>query len=182
MSSKVNPSDQLIQLMNEASIWQGNIKLNRNEVLVEAGQKEDRLFYVESGSIRVTLDSGAEEHTIRLGYSGNIIAALDSFITGGPTQFSIQALKQTELRFVKKEVYMNWIQVDASRKELWDWVNSMLILQQMEREVDILTENPAERLKRVLARSPKLFQEVPHKYIAMYLRMSPETLSRIKKS
>ncbi|MDN5424225.1 MAG: Crp/Fnr family transcriptional regulator, partial [Chryseobacterium sp.] len=30
--------------------------------------------------------------------------------------------------------------------------------------------------------SPKLFQDVPNKYIANYLRMSPDTLSRLKKS
>ena len=51
-----------------------------------------------------------------------------------------------------------------------------------EREVDLLTSSPAERLERVRKRSPQLFQEVPHKYIASYLRMSPETLSRMLKS
>ncbi|MEO0734297.1 MAG: Crp/Fnr family transcriptional regulator, partial [Bacteroidota bacterium] len=34
--------------------------------------------------------------------------------------------------------------------------------------------------RRVLARSPRLFQEIPAKYIANYLRMTPETLSRIR--
>jgi hypothetical protein len=43
-----------------------------------------------------------------------------------------------------------------------------------------LINAPAERYERVLKRSPKLFQEVPNKYIANYLRMSPETLSRLK--
>jgi len=57
-----------------------------------------------------------------------------------------------------------------------------LVLQQMEREVDILTSSPAERLRRVMVRSPRLFQEIPSKYIASYLRMSAETLSRISKS
>jgi hypothetical protein len=56
------------------------------------------------------------------------------------------------------------------------------VLQQMERERDILTSSPLERYKRVLERSPQLFQEIPNKYIASYLRMTPETLSRIKKS
>jgi len=37
-------------------------------------------------------------------------------------------------------------------------------------------------LERVLTRSPQLFQEIPHKYIAAYLRMSPETLSRLLNS
>jgi hypothetical protein len=55
-----------------------------------------------------------------------------------------------------------------------------LVLQQLEREKDLLINAPAERYERVLKRSPKLFQEVPNKYIANYLRMSPETLSRLK--
>ncbi|HEU5148245.1 MAG TPA: Crp/Fnr family transcriptional regulator, partial [Chryseosolibacter sp.] len=57
-----------------------------------------------------------------------------------------------------------------------------LITQQIEREVDLLIHSPAERLKRVLERSPNLFQEIPLKYIASYLRMTPETLSRIRNS
>ena len=57
-----------------------------------------------------------------------------------------------------------------------------LFLDQFEREIDLLTASPEERYLRVLKRSPKVFQEVPHKYIAEYLRMTPETLSRIKKS
>ena len=56
-----------------------------------------------------------------------------------------------------------------------------LIYQQMERERDILTSSPLERYKRVLSRSPQLFQEIPNKHIASYLRMTPETLSRLKK-
>jgi CRP/FNR family transcriptional regulator, anaerobic regulatory protein len=57
-----------------------------------------------------------------------------------------------------------------------------LLTQQIEREVDLLTASPTERLSRVLKRSPNLFQEVPLKYIANYLRMTPETLSRIRNS
>jgi hypothetical protein len=57
-----------------------------------------------------------------------------------------------------------------------------MIIGQLEREVDLLTNDPAERYRRVLNRSPRLFQEVPAKYIANYLRMTPETMSRIKKT
>jgi CRP-like cAMP-binding protein len=65
---------------------------------------------------------------------------------------------------------------------LYSVLLEQLVLQQMEREQDLLITSPVERYQRVLERSPMLFQEVPHKYIAAYLRMSPETLSRIKKS
>lgn len=56
-------------------------------------------------------------------------------------------------------------------------LNSML-----EREIDLLTSSPFERYNRILERSPQVFQEIPLKYIASYLRMTPETLSRLRKS
>ena len=56
------------------------------------------------------------------------------------------------------------------------------ITQQIDREIDILIPSPTERLNRVLKRSPNVFQHVPLKYIASYLRMKPETLSRIRNS
>jgi hypothetical protein len=64
----------------------------------------------------------------------------------------------------------------------WQSVLESLILQQMNREIDLLISSPKERFDRVLARSPRLFQEVASRYIANYLRMKPETLSRLKKS
>ena len=57
-----------------------------------------------------------------------------------------------------------------------------LVTQQIDREIDLLITSPTQRLKRVLDRSPNLFQHVPLKYIASYLRMKPETLSRIRNS
>jgi len=57
-----------------------------------------------------------------------------------------------------------------------------LAAQQMERELDLLTSSPHERMQRVLKQSPQVFQEIPAKYIASYLRMTPETLSRILNS
>ena len=47
---------------------------------------------------------------------------------------------------------------------------------------DILINSPMDRFQRVFKRSPQLFQEIPNKHIASYLRMTPETLSRLKKS
>ena len=77
---------------------------------------------------------------------------------------------------------MNLVKSSEENTKIWHLILGDLIFQQMERERDILTSSPIKRYKRVLSRSPQLFQEIPNKYIASYLRMTPETLSRIKKS
>jgi hypothetical protein len=58
-------------------------------------------------------------------------------------------------------------------------IEEQALLGKIEREVEMLTYSPDERAQRLMLRSPQLFQIVPKKYIASYLRMKPETLSRV---
>ena len=74
-----------------------------------------------------------------------------------------------------------FLEIDGNQS-IWKNILENLVCQLLEREIDILTTSPIERYRRVLKRSPTLFQEIPHKHIANYLRMSAETLSRLKKS
>jgi len=172
---------ELIQSIDKASLWSAPFHLYRNEFLIQEGQAETHLYWVLDGSLRMYVESEEEEHTIRFGYQNDLVTALDSFIHEGPTTLYIQALRKCSLRKVAKARFMQWIESDLQRERNWRALLGAFILQQMERERDLLITSPKERYERVLKRSPQLFQEIPHKHIAAYLRMTPETLSRMKK-
>lgn len=161
--------------------WSGKIVLKRHAFLAQAGSLDQRVFFIVKGSFRVLYDDASTTHTIRLGYPGDWITLLDSFIQNQSSVYSIQALKQSEVRFMDGDVFKEWIQADVQRKNWWNKTLEALILQLMEREIDLLTRSPKERFQRILERSPHLFQHIPHKYIADYLRMSAETLSRLQR-
>ena len=168
--------------INKHDAWEQPITLQRNEHLIVKGNVNTHTYFVESGSLRIYVLDETEEHTIRFGYQGSFITALDSFFTNSPTNFYFQALKQTQLRYVKKETLNRLVDSEPQLTKMWRQLLESLVVQQLEREQDLLTSSPIERYKRVLKRSPQLFQEIPSKYIASYLRMTAETLSRIKKS
>ena len=178
----MNLVEELYKRIEKQNLWDNKISLKRNEYLKVAGTIETNLFYIISGSLKISIIDDCEEHIIRFGYKNNFITALDSFITEKPSEFYIQAIKTVELKVISKQNYLNFINQNSDLKKLWDLILQQLILQQIEREKDILITSPKERYNRVLQRSPQLFQEIPNKYIASYLRMSPETLSRLKKS
>ncbi|MDQ3101645.1 MAG: hypothetical protein M3R08_09690 [Bacteroidota bacterium] len=48
------------------------------------------------------------------------------------------------------------------------------------REIELLTLSAEERYRKLLDRSPHLLQLVSQKDIASYLRMTPETFSRLR--
>jgi CRP-like cAMP-binding protein len=157
------------------------ITIERNAFLKRKGTIDTNLYYVESGSLRVFVLDDCEEQTIRFGYKDNLVVALDSFLTGKPSDLYIQAIKKTVLRVITKQQIDDFLKI-STNQNLWTNILENLVLQQMEREIDILTNSPKERYLRVLKRSPQLFQEISNRHIANYLRMSPETLSRLKKS
>lgn len=157
------------------------ITINRNEFLKVKGSIDTNLYYIESGSLRIFVLNDYEEQTIRFGYKENLIVSLDSFLTGKPSNLYIQAIKKTVLKVVTKEQFDKFLEKE-NNQNLWTKILENLVVQQMNREIDILTNSPKERYERVLKRSPQLFQEIPNRHIANYLRMSAETLSRLKKS
>jgi CRP-like cAMP-binding protein len=156
--------------------------IDKGQFLIREGQVERHLYFVESGALRVFLLTEFEEQTIRFGYKGSFINSLASFIKGSPSEFYIEALRKTSVKIISKEKLLKIAYENAESQSAYISLLESLITQQIEREIDLLTSSPSQRLQRVLARSPNLFQEIPLKYIASYLRMTPETLSRIRSS
>lgn len=177
-----NPFQELVNGIENEHLWDSESIYPRHAYLKFGGEIDTNIYFVVEGSVRVYVLEEEEELTIRLGYKNNIIAAIDSFVTEQTSDLFIQTIRKTKIKVLKKSTFLNWVNASKERMELWRQNLEILVVQQMERERDILTTSPTERYHRVLKRSPQLFQEIPDKYIASYLRMSPETLSRIKKS
>lgn len=156
--------------------------IERNGFLIKEGQVEQHFYLIKTGAVRVFLLTEFEEMTIRFGYEGSLITSLSSFLNGTPSEFYIQAIRNTTYGAVSKKEFESFIGQSASHLQWYNELLKGLVSEQMEREIDLLTFSPAERLRRVRERSPQLFQEIPSKYIASYLRMTPETLSRLRKS
>jgi len=95
---------------------------------------------------------------------------------------SIQAIRQSNLLQANKKDFEAYMAKSTERLSTYNALLKELMGIFYEREVDLLISSPAECLERVRQGSPQLFQEVPHKYIASYLCMTPETLSRMLKS
>src|SRR5690606_31625210 len=87
--------------------------------------------------------------------------------------FLIQAIRKTKVKQISRSACLSFIKQDPANGQLWQDMLEQLVLQQLEREMDLLTSSPKDRYQRVLQRSPELFHRIPHKHIASYLKMAP---------
>lgn len=163
------------------SLAEEEFTLKRGDFLKVGGTVDTNTYFVIRGSLKLFIENElGEEQIIRFGYINNMIGAIDSFITNQASDFYIQAIKETKVRVIPKEKLKAFIASSEERKNEYIQLLEGLILQQMERENDLLIQSPQMRYEKVLSRSPQLFQEIPLRHIANYLRMTPETLSRLK--
>lgn len=172
----------LKQKLSKANIWDRELEFNRWEYIKTAGTVNTNLYFIEEGCTRVYFSEGSDEHCLYFGHKGSLISALDSFLSEKPSSIIIQCINKTKAKVISKTKFHHFIQNNDVASNLWQEVLTELTQWHLEREKDLLIHSPALRYKRVLSRQPDLFQHVPHKYIASYLRMTPETLSRILNS
>ncbi len=160
--------------------WRGRKKLKRGELLLSPGQTERRLYFVEQGSLHLYFSDNKDQAvTIGFGYDGDIVSAIPSFLLQQPSDFGIQALSKCQLHYIEKKDFISLRQASVRLEQAWQIVIEQALIGLIEREKNMLVQDPRQRLQGLLERSPHVFQYIPHKYIASYLRMSPETLSRI---
>ena len=153
--------------------------LDKGDALNTPDYVDQQIYFVKSGSLMVYILDDGSEQIVRFGYPGNLIVMLDSYLSEKPTRFRSKALRKSEIWIFQRSTFESYLR--SHEQQIW-WTKTLenLVCQQIDREIDLLIKSPKERYDRVRHRSPQLFQEIPEKYIANYLRMSPETLSRLK--
>jgi CRP-like cAMP-binding protein len=162
-----------------SSCWYEFPALKRNDFLIREGAVESRLFYVIHGSMRIFYPHADEEICAGFAYDGNLICAYPSFIQNKPSAYYIQALAKTSLMAIDRNVFYDLFDRFPRIERAWRMLEEEALLGKIERETEMLTFTPEERFRRLMERSAHIFQIIPKKYIASYLRMTPETLSRI---
>ena len=178
----MNSIESLKQKLSEAHIWEASHTFQRWDYLKREDSANTNLYFIDEGCVRVYFKEGEYEHSLYFGYKNSLISALDSFLSENTSPILIQCLQKTTVRIISKSKFNQFIKEDSVAFNLWLEALSELNQFQLEREKDLLIQSPRLRYNRVLSRQPLLFQYVPHKYIASYLRMTPETLSRILNS
>lgn len=174
----VIPEGQFEQFLE---LWEFK-KFKRNEIILNAGEIPKFSIFVLKGCLRqYTVNEKGEETIIYFAEERHFIGDLSAMRSKTISNFSFQAIEPCELLMISAE---NWEKVF---KQFPWWTNAHILGYQkwtaiMQQQMsDLHTKTGEVRYLNLLKARPNLFQRVPQHYIASYLGISPETLSRIRK-
>lgn len=146
--------------------------------LLEVGEVSSAIFFLQSGAL---LRSGRNEEgelVVRnLFVGGDWVLDHKSFTGRTPAAYSITAHAGSQFLALEIEDLHKLI----PQSPVFFQLGSVFKLATARQEFFDQHESPEDRYRHILEHRPELLQRFPLKFIASYLRMTPETLSRVRK-
>ena len=152
-----------------------------NELIISKGKVENYLSFVDEGIVRYYVVVKDKEITIDFAFMKSFYCAYDSFYNRSKTEIYIEALSDVTLYSISyTDLQFLYTSCEITKK-LGRLATESLLLKKVKREIDLLTKSPQERYEELLKDHPKYIRQIPLKYIASYLGVMPESLSRIRR-
>ena len=156
------------------------IILPKNEYLLNEGQVCRHLYFLEKGALRGFYNLDGKEITHWFGFEKDFVTSFHSFITKEPAVENIQLLESCILWAISKETLTRLFNQYHEIERLVRIVNEKYYIRLEERFVNAQFKTAGERYENLLQQTPYILERVPLGYIASYLGISQETLSRIR--
>ena len=155
-------------------------KFTKGEVVLKEGEVCRDILYIDTGLLRQFYNKRGRMVTEHLGVDGTIVMCIESLFQELPTKLQIEALENTTCYALPKqrleEVALHNVNIQILYRKI---LEESLILSQVHADL-VRFESAQDRYKRLCKLMPKVVQRAPLNYIANYLQMTPETLSRVR--
>ncbi|PSR53498.1 Crp/Fnr family transcriptional regulator [Adhaeribacter arboris] len=154
--------------------------LNRKEHFLRQDAVCLHCAYVAKGYVRHYYLVEGKEVTNDFNFEHMSTGGYQSFITQMPVRFNIVAMEPTTLVTFNRSTILDLYERYPNWQKLGRLVIEGLFNRKTLREESFLLDTPEDRYRQLLQRQPFILQRVPLVYIASYLGITPETLSRIR--
>lgn len=172
-----NISDEVINKVLSFSSFK---VFSKGDMLIRTGDKTTNSGIVLSGVVRsFYIDDDGNDISQFFACEGNF--CIDSGLLGlDSSPASWEALEETTVMLFDSKLMKELIMSDETLKNYWIESLESGMRYKIYRENGFLVESATERYLEFRRRYPQLSERIPQQYIATYLGVKPESLSRIR--
>ena len=157
-------------------------KYAKGEMILKEGEICRQFLYIDKGLVRQFYFKHGKEVTEHLGQEHTIVMCIESLFKEEPTRLQVEALEATTVYALPKadleRVAMHNVNIQILYRKI---LEESLIISQIHADL-VRFETAQDRYKKLCKLCPQVVLRAPLVYIASYLQMTPETLSRVRAS
>jgi hypothetical protein len=155
--------------------------LKNKEFLLQDNSVCDFIGFITVGSIRHFHIKDGVEKACDISFENSWVTDFQSFTNETLCRMNLPAMEATTLLIISKQDLFN-LYKECKKNETFGRIMAERVAQRAtEIAMSLSSDKPEERFLKLIDSQPDLFQRVPQKYIANFLGISPESLSRIRK-
>ena len=156
------------------------MKFLKNGMILREGETCTNIYWVVKGLVRQFYYKNGKEVTEYMATENSIVMCIESLFLEQPTHLQIKAIEPSILIAIPKAdleaVAMKSVNIQILYRKI---LEESLILSQIHADM-LRFERAQDRYHKLIKRQPQLVLRAPLVYIASYLQMTPETLSRVR--
>ncbi|MBP2617963.1 Crp/Fnr family transcriptional regulator [Chryseobacterium jejuense] len=158
------------------------VVFSKNTVIEESGKVPNYLYYIVSGYLRLFyMDQNGNEVTTHINCPPGFFTSYSHFINRTISDHNVECITGCELLRITKENLDHLVNESQAMKDFSISVFQDSIAYNENRSRELAALNAEERYLKLLKDYPEIIQHVPIQYIASFLGMKPESLSRIRR-
>jgi CRP-like cAMP-binding protein len=160
------------------------VSIKKGAYFLRAGQVSTSVGLIKEGVFRVFYLSNDKEHTsyFNVETRNPFVAAFTSFLKQEPSKESIQALEDCTVLTLTYSALQKLYATYPEMERLGRLLAEQNYLLAMERIYDLQQQKADFKYNKFMELYPGLLNRIPHHYIASYLGVTPESLSRLRKA
>jgi len=156
------------------------VKLLKGEQVFAEGEVCNAMFYVDRGMVRQFYYKNGKDVTEHFSYEGRIVFCIESFLKQEPSRLIVETLENSTLYAIPYDDLNVLMMQNQEIQTLYRKILEHALISSQEHADSQRFENAAERYARLLRTKPEIVLRAPMVYVASFLQMTPETLSRVR--
>ena len=156
------------------------VKYGKGEMILAEGEVCRGISYIEKGLVRQFYNKNGKEVTEHLGVDHTIFMCIESLFKEEPSHLQVEALEATLVYILPKSKLEAAAIRNVNIQMLYRKILEESLIQSQVHADLMRFETAPNKYKRLCELSPQVVLRAPLTYIASYLQMTPETLSRIR--
>lgn len=176
-NTKVTLTEEELQLID---LYFEPQNLKKKQFILHNGKICNFIGFIAAGIIRHFHIKDGIEKTCDISFENSWVTDFQSFTYNTSSIMNLQAMEDSSVFFISKENLAQLYKACQKYETFGRLMAEQVAQRATEIAMSLSSEKPEERCKRLIQKQPDLFQRVPQKYIANFLGVSPESLSRIR--
>ncbi len=148
-------------------------------LLLHEGEVSQNLYFIKKGCLRLWFNHDGKDITFQFFVEDEAVSSIESFLEQQPSLFSLESIEPSTVVVLGRDGFNQILEKYPDINAGFHEIVLRRLATYADHFISRIRNNPQKRYNELMQSHPHIIERVPEEYIASYLGIPVDTLSRI---